>query len=112
MPWWILKQPNGTYARFSTVVDDFTHMNMTRDEALDVCRDYLGRRDADEKVRRADAEEPTDASAHRPVGVQPPPLTRWRECIDYMQALGKKRAARRRMISDEAARRSGRGREP
>lgn len=44
--WWcnlparLVKQPNGLYARFSTVVDDFTHMNLTREEALDSVDGY------------------------------------------------------------------------
>ena len=28
----IVQQPNGRYARFSTIVDDFTHINMTEEE--------------------------------------------------------------------------------
>jgi hypothetical protein len=33
----IIKQPNGKYARFSTVVDDFTHINMTADDYINMC---------------------------------------------------------------------------
>jgi hypothetical protein len=33
----IAKQPNGKYARFSTIVDNFTHINMTADEYINVC---------------------------------------------------------------------------
>lgn len=40
MPARIVKQPNGRYARFSTVVDNFTHYNMTREEALDAADGY------------------------------------------------------------------------
>ncbi len=29
MGWRFVKQPNGRYARFSEIVDDFTHHNMT-----------------------------------------------------------------------------------
>lgn len=32
MPSRLVKQPNGLYARFSTVVDDFTDYGMTREE--------------------------------------------------------------------------------
>ena len=53
MAWRIVKQPNGLYARFSDVVDDFTHYDMTEEEAVDLCLDYLGRQDSREKVGRA-----------------------------------------------------------
>lgn len=51
MAWRIVKQPNGRYARFSDVVDDFTDMDMTEQEAYDLCREYLGVEDAKRKVR-------------------------------------------------------------
>lgn len=54
MPSRILIQPNGMYARFSTIVDDFTHYNMTKDEALDVCFEEMGRYEAEKKVARAE----------------------------------------------------------
>jgi len=33
----ICKQPNGLYCRFSSVVDTFTHINMTEQEYIDLC---------------------------------------------------------------------------
>lgn len=33
----ICKQPNGLYCRFSTVVDTFTHINMTKQDYIDYC---------------------------------------------------------------------------
>lgn len=39
MGWRIVKQPNGMLARFSEVVDNFTHCNMTEEKALEVCKD-------------------------------------------------------------------------
>lgn len=33
----ICKQPNGLYCRFSTVVDSFTHINMTEKDYIDYC---------------------------------------------------------------------------
>lgn len=39
MAWRIVRQPNGLLARFSDVVDDFTHINMSETEALDVCKE-------------------------------------------------------------------------
>lgn len=58
MGWWICVQPNRKYARFSTVVDDFTHVDMSRAEALEVCRRApgVGRYEAEEMVRHAELE--------------------------------------------------------
>lgn len=50
MGWRIVKQPNGLYARFSDIVDDFTDMSMTEEEALAECRTYLGVVEAGQKV--------------------------------------------------------------
>ena len=50
MAWRIVKQPNGLLARFSDIVDDFTHINMSEAEALEVCREYLGIVEAEKKV--------------------------------------------------------------
>lgn len=33
----IVKQPNGRYCRFSTTVDCPTHINMTRDDYIELC---------------------------------------------------------------------------
>jgi hypothetical protein len=37
MGWRFVRQPNGKIARYSEIVDDFTHMNMTADEAEELC---------------------------------------------------------------------------
>ena len=50
MAWRIVKQPNGLLARFSDVVDNFTHVNMTEQEAFRVCHGCLGVDDAKKKV--------------------------------------------------------------
>ena len=49
MAWRIVKQPNGLYARFSDVVDSFTHMNMKEAQAFEVC---LLESDGDEVVAK------------------------------------------------------------
>jgi hypothetical protein len=33
----IVKQPNGRYARYSSIVDDFTDINMTEDDYIELC---------------------------------------------------------------------------
>lgn len=42
MAWRMVVQPNGKYARFSEVVDNFTDYDMTREEAFVLCRDAAG----------------------------------------------------------------------
>lgn len=56
MGWRIVAQPNGLYARFSDVVDDFTNINMTREEALKECRNYsgMGEFESEAKVKRGE----------------------------------------------------------
>lgn len=54
MAWRIIQQPNGLYARFSEVVDDVTHFDMTYEESVEVCCEYMGRRDAPSKVEIAE----------------------------------------------------------
>lgn len=53
MAWRIIQQPNGLYARFSEVVDDVTHYDMTYAEVVEVCCEYMGRNDAPSKVENA-----------------------------------------------------------
>jgi hypothetical protein len=52
MPSRFVLQPNGLLARFSTIVDHFTHYNLTKEEAIEVAREDMGRKDAEEKVER------------------------------------------------------------
>ena len=86
MGWRMVKQPNGAYARWSDVVDAFTHLNLSRRQALEVCRESLGSLEAEQKVKRADI----DAGEADQPG---PPLSRWKECLESMRALGKKKEA-------------------
>jgi hypothetical protein len=52
MAWRIVKQPNGLLARFSETVDNFTHINMTPEEALDLCMEVMDEDKAKDKVQR------------------------------------------------------------
>lgn len=88
MGWRIVLQPNGKLARFSDIVDDFTHMDMTAEEATEVCREHMGRREAKEKVRAG-------LKDHKPwtVGVKGSGLDRWKDCLETIRSVhGKKRA--------------------
>ena len=53
MAWRIDKQPDGRFARFSDIVDNFTHLNMSEEEARDTCLVYCGWRAAIRKVKNA-----------------------------------------------------------
>lgn len=50
MAWLIVKQPNGLLARFSAVNDTFTSIDMTEQEALDLCCKFMSFNEAKLKV--------------------------------------------------------------
>ncbi len=54
MAWRIIAQPNGRFARFSSIVDDVTDYDLTRDEAVALCMQEHGmnQQDAEAKVQR------------------------------------------------------------
>ena len=93
MPALWMKQPNGRYARWSSVVDDFTHFNYTRNEALEECRHELGAMEATAKMERADRDE-----ARKRTKVDG--LNRWREALETMRALGKTKEADKAEATD------------
>ena len=74
----IVKQPNGYYARFSSIVDNFTHINLTKEEAFDLCQDNVGRNEAKNKIQRADSD--ANPRSHQPR--QGNGLQRWNECLE------------------------------
>ena len=83
MPKFSVKQPNGLYAVFSTIVDDFTYVDQTRDEALEYWRDVCGLDCAKRKVHNADTEDA--------LGYPWPdsrPLARWRDCFGTISGCG------------------------
>ena len=49
-----IKQPNGLYARFSEIVDDFTHANCSREGLWNYYVRESGEHCATEKLQRAD----------------------------------------------------------
>ena len=52
----VVKQPDGLYARFSEIVDDFTHINYSYEDMWELYRDDSGIDCANEKMKRADDE--------------------------------------------------------
>ena len=95
MAWRIVKQPNGLLARFSDIVDDFTHMNMTEAEALEVCREYLGILEAQKKVL-AGVEDWKPWTN----GVKGSGLDRWNDSIKTISNIHGKDAAEQRLHTD------------
>jgi hypothetical protein len=76
MPAMAVVQPNGLYARFSSIVDDFTHTNLTRDEIWTEFQHECGDDCADGKLERA----------HKDLG-------RFEECMeDILRVHGAARA--------------------
>lgn len=82
MAWRIVKQPNGKYARWADPIDNFTHLNMTRGNALRLCHDEIGREQGDKKVWNAD---------HAP--------HRWQEALEKIELIHG--AAVRQRVQDE-----------
>jgi hypothetical protein len=77
MGWWMVKQPNGRLARFSDMVENFTHMNMTEIEAIDVCTAYLSLHDSMSKVD---------------LGMQDENLQRWKVALGRIESTHGSRA--------------------
>lgn len=78
-----MRQPNGLLGRFSDIVDDFTHINMTHDEAIDVCLEDLGRHEAAEKVRRGEDDDPIWGN-EKPC---PEKLMRWKDSLSTIRSI-------------------------
>ena len=71
----IVKQPNGRFARFSSVVDDFTHMNMSVRQMVDLLMEQ-SRDEAVEAVLRGEADAEIFNSNHQAPAADG--LGRWR----------------------------------
>ena len=80
MAWRIVKQPNGLLARFSDIVDDFTHTDMTYEEALALCLP-LGHESAVRKVQ-AGVDDLRPWTNERGSGTE-----RWAHCMEIIRAL-------------------------
>jgi hypothetical protein len=76
MAWRIVRQPDGKLARWSDVVESFTHHGMTEPEAIDLCRKEMGRLDAEAKVH-AGVQDYRPWTSH----ASGDGLSRWRDCL-------------------------------
>lgn len=92
MGWHIVKQPNGLLARFSEVVDDFTDCDMTPEEAVDLCRVYMGRTKAEAKVLSGINDEPAPWDKPSQDG-----LSRFRYAIEVIREIHGEEVAQERI---------------
>jgi len=83
MAWRIVRQPNGLLACFSDIVDNFTHMEMTQEEAIEVCLEHMGRDSAAAKVQRGIDDEPPWGQDFEPADG----LRRWRDSVSTVCAV-------------------------
>ena len=76
MAWRMVKQPNGLFARFSDIVDDFTHMNLSEIDAREVCKqEGCGQLEVEKKMTAAKED-------HIPWTTTPGSgLSRWKDCL-------------------------------
>lgn len=84
MAWRFIRQPNDLLARFSEVVDDFTHYDLSEAEAYDLALDEMGRADAREKVRKGMADEPIPGFMER---IGDDGLDRFRDAIETVRIV-------------------------
>jgi hypothetical protein len=82
MPARFVLQPNGLLARFSSVVDNFTHYDMTKEEAIEVAREDMGRQDAIDKVERGLKDE---KPWHH--GVYGDGTERWKDALEDIEMV-------------------------
>lgn len=73
MAWRIVKQPDGRYARWSDIVDGFTHVDMDRDEAIEVAHQHITKNAVEEAQAKVDRADKNPG--------------RWEECQELMRIL-------------------------
>lgn len=81
MAWRIVKQPNGKFARWTDMLSQFTHMNFSETEILNLCLQECDAQDALNKIGMAKADVVDPALS--PIRIQPAHdgLDRWREAL-------------------------------
>jgi hypothetical protein len=82
MPSRFVLQPNGKLGYFSTIVDTFTHFDLTKDEAIEVAREHMGRLDAEAKVERGFKDE-----IPWKVGVFGDGTARWKDSLGTIEMV-------------------------
>ena len=87
MAWRFVLQPNGLLARFSDIVDSFTHLHMTPEEARELATEAVGKEVAEDKVRRALQDEIPWRRGALGDGT-----ARWKHAIEQLERAHGKRA--------------------
>jgi len=90
MAWRIVLQPNGRLARWSDIIDGFTHYNMTKEMAVSLCmtvRD-MPLEQAETKVQRGldDSVEGREGVISNP-SEGPPGFRRWNDCLNIIEIV-------------------------
>lgn len=80
MSWRLVKQPNGLFARFSDVVDDFTNVNLSTEDALTLCRDQYNLSSVDAIVKINAAVDDLSESSNKGAG-----LDRFYGCLETIR---------------------------
>lgn len=101
MPSYLVKQPDGKYAMFSTIVDDFTHADMTEDQAVLAVFESMGEDDRENLVHadmidRAKRDAPAWEYDHK----APHGQRRWMGAIAAIQRVHGEARAQRRVLLD------------
>jgi hypothetical protein len=92
MPSYVLKQPNGKFAIFDSIVDDLTWFDMTEEEVLEVGTEQWGRAAAIEKIDRGIDDAPLWEDTGETDG-----LSRWRKSCESIALQHGLRHLRSRM---------------
>jgi hypothetical protein len=90
MGWRIVQQPNGLFARFSEIVDDFTYYNLSEQDVIDLCKTEYRLSDDESKGKLQRAIDNPG---------------RWNEALGIIETIHGINTAneRRQMIIDETA---------
>ena len=89
MPSEVVQQPNGLFARFSSIVDNFTHFNCTDKEMLEILKgDGMSDGEAWAKIVRAKLN-----CEHQSHSVASEPLARWVGCLQDIRTIHGEKAA-------------------
>lgn len=90
MPSYVVRQPNGLYAVFSTIVDHFTVTDATADELVGYFEGQMSRDDAQAKVLRGVQDDCTHVCER----AADDGLNRWRDALETVRAVHGEAAAK------------------
>ena len=82
MAWRIVRQPNGKLARFSDVVDDFTHLDMSKEEAICLCNEHMSPQESVDKVQSGLDDIKPWSTTDKGDGID-----RWNDCLESISIV-------------------------